>query len=257
LEWCAKTHLHKCSGSGDAAAFILQRSVHCRANTLSRHKYLAGEQGGRWTRGGEEEEEEGWREGEGERRSAGHRGYVCTHREDRWFSTTQFPDCHAGERDERGREEGRKGWTYLSHFQITHSRYSHLHGRRLANLLYTSPCIARFVTSTSMPITLSDILYLYSRRSRYGVKWYKNTSDLYFVKKLQFDNKIINTVDVSNFEWKLCLCIFITFTLLHAILHRLRTDDYIIVLSMLISNNCHQKLFEKYTACIRKWNKFN
>lgn len=130
-----------------------------------------------------EEEERGRRE----RRSAGHRGYVCTHREDRWFSTTQFPDCHVGERDGRDKEQGgRRGGKgeYLSHFQITHSRYSHLHGRRLANLLYASPYIARFVTSTSMPITLSDILYLYSRRSRYGVKRYRNK--IYILcKKLQ------------------------------------------------------------------------
>lgn len=64
-------------------AFILQRGVHRRANTLSRHKYLAGEQGRSLNPEG----------GSVDQLVA---GYVHTHREDRWFSTTQFPGCHAG-----------------------------------------------------------------------------------------------------------------------------------------------------------------
>lgn len=164
IEWCAKTHLHKCSGRD--AAFILQRGVHRRANTLSRHKYLVGEQGRSLNPGGE-------------RRSAGRRLRVHTS----WRSMV-FDDpiswLSRGGRWTDGRGVG----VSLSHFQITHSRYSHLHGRRLANLPYASPrvwCSARFVTSTSMPITPSE---------SYRSPRYANVNETFTPRGLESDKLI-------------------------------------------------------------------
>lgn len=149
MEWCAKTHLHKCSG-GDAlfAAFILQRGVHHRANTLSRHKYLVGEQGRSLNPGGE-------------RRSAGRRLRVHISRRSMVFDDPISCLLRGGRWT-----DGRGAGVSLSHFQITHSRYSHLHGRWLTNLPYASPCALQcsFITSTSMPITLSESY----RSPRYG-----------------------------------------------------------------------------------------
>jgi len=124
MKWCAKTHLHKCNGRD--VAFILQRSIHRRANTLSRYKYLVSEQGRSLNP-------------RGERRSAGRRLHTSQRsmvfvdpiswlsRRGRWTDWRQ---------DDRG------AGVNLSHFQITHSRYSHLHGRRLANFSLRFPVYA-------------------------------------------------------------------------------------------------------------------
>lgn len=142
--------MHKCSDRD--AAFILQRGVHHRANTLSRHKYLVGEQGRSLNPGGE-------------RRSAGRRLRVHISRRSMVFDDP-ISCLSRGRRWTDGRGNGRGAGVSLSHFQITHSRYSHLHGRRLANLPYASPCALQcsFITSTSMPITPSESY----RSPRYG-----------------------------------------------------------------------------------------
>lgn len=134
----------------------MQRGVHRRANTLSRHKYLAGEQVRSLNSGGE-------------RQSAGRLRRclrVHTRREDRWFSTTQFPGCLAQGRSGRPAKEAeggrRRAGVNLSHFQITHWRYSHLHGR-LANLCLVLPRVRSLRPRafrhehTSMPITPSEL----------------------------------------------------------------------------------------------------
>jgi len=124
MEWCAKTHLHKCNG-GDAA-FILQRSVHRRANTLSRHKYLVGEQ-----------ISSGSLNPRGERRSAGRRLRVYTSRRSMVFN--DLISWLSRGRWTNGRGDGRGTGVRLSHFQIMHSRYSHLHGRRGTLICLTLP----------------------------------------------------------------------------------------------------------------------
>lgn len=80
------------------------------------------------------------------------------------------------------------------------------------------PFTARFVTSISMPITLSEVLCI--SVDFIMIKRYK--SKIYILWKLQFDNKIIDAVSISIIsKWqKLHLCISITFTLLHLILPR-------------------------------------
>lgn len=153
IEWCAKTHLHKCSGR--YAAFILQRGVHRRANTLSRHKYLVGEQGRSLNPGGE-------------RRSAGRRLHVHTSRRSMVFDDP-ISWLSRGGRWTDGRGVGVRAYrTFKSRTRVT---VIYMDGG-LANLPYASLCVrcsARFVTSTSMPITPSESYSAASRERKWNV----------------------------------------------------------------------------------------
>lgn len=119
-----------------------------RANTLSRHKYLVGEQSRSLNPGGE-------------RRSAGRRLRVHTSRRSMVFDDPISWLSRGERRTDRHGETGAGQGVCLSHFQITHSRYSHLHGRRLANLPLRFPVCAlqrafRHEYIASMPITPSE-----------------------------------------------------------------------------------------------------
>lgn len=120
-EWCAKTHLHKCSSR--YAAFILQRGVHRRANTLSRHKYLVGEQGRSLNPGGE--------------RSAGRRLRVHTSRRSMVFDDP-ISWLSRGGRWTDGRGVGVRAYrTFKSRTRVT---VIYMDGG-LANLPYASLCL--------------------------------------------------------------------------------------------------------------------
>lgn len=129
MKWCAKTYLHKCSGRD--VAFILQRGVHRRANTLSRHKYLVGEQGKSLNSGGE-------------RRSAGRRLRVdqCTHiTKIDGFRRPNFLTVTQGEMDRwaRGRARGRGEPIALSNHALALQSST---WRRLANFSLRFPMYA-------------------------------------------------------------------------------------------------------------------
>lgn len=136
--------MHKCSAP--ATAFILQRGVHRRANTLSRHKYLAGEQVRSLNP----------REGNVNQLVA-YGVCVCTYiakidgfRRPNFRAVSRRRGTDAtGQRRRRGRQAG----VNLSHFQITHWRYSHLHGPDDGSLICFMLPRARygragFITST-------------------------------------------------------------------------------------------------------------